>query len=88
MNQGKGRGAVIMDEHKYTEKCLEMLNTKRFSKISVDRRKRQRQRSKELYEKSKANLRSRNISFMPYRFLSWKILWYHEDTKTENQMTK
>ena len=26
MKQDKGRG-VIMDENKYTEKCLEMLNT-------------------------------------------------------------
>ena len=36
MKQDKGRGVVIMDKHKYTEKCLEMLNTKQFSKISVN----------------------------------------------------
>ena len=28
MKQDKGRGVAIMDKHKYTEKCLEMLNTK------------------------------------------------------------
>ena len=74
-----------MDKHKYTEKCLEMLNTKQFSKIGVDRRKRQRQRSKELYKKSKASLRSRNTiiyaiqvlvleNFMvPLRHKNWKL---------------
>ena len=60
MKQDKGRGVVIMDNHEYTEKSSEMLNTKQFSKISVDLRKRHRQRSIEFYEKSKANLRSRN----------------------------
>ena len=48
MKQDKGRSALIMDEHKSTEKCLEVFNW-------------QKQRSKEFYNKSRANLRSRNI---------------------------
>ena len=36
MKQDKGRSIVIMDEHGYTEKFLEMLNTKRFSKMIID----------------------------------------------------
>ena len=36
MKQDKGRGVAVMDKHKYTKKCLEMLNTKQFSKISID----------------------------------------------------
>ena len=74
-----------MDKHKYPKKCLEILNTKQFSKIGVDRRKRQRQRSKELYEKSKASLRSRITiiyaiqvllleNFMvPLRYRNWEL---------------
>ena len=36
MRQDKGRGVAIMDKHKYTKKCLEMLSTKQFSKTSID----------------------------------------------------
>ena len=50
MNQDKGRGVVIMDKHKYTEKCLGILNTKQFVNLVLIRRKRQRQRSKEFCE--------------------------------------
>ena len=60
MKQDKGRSIVIMDQHNYTKKCLEMLNTKQFSKLVLIRLKRQRQRSKEFCEKSKPKLPSRN----------------------------
>ena len=50
MNQDKGRGVVIMDKRKYTEKYLEILNTKQFVNLVLIRRKRQRQRSKEFGE--------------------------------------
>ena len=60
MKQDKGRTIVIMDQHNYTKKCLEMLNTKQFSKLVLIRLKRQRQRSKEFCEKSKPKLPSRN----------------------------
>ena len=36
MKQDKEKAVVIMDKQKYTEKCFEMLNTKQFSKISID----------------------------------------------------
>ena len=32
----KGRGVVVMDRSKYTEKCLEMLSTKRFTVVEGD----------------------------------------------------
>ena len=69
-----------MDKHKYTKKCLEMLNTKQFSEISVDRKKRQTQRSKELYKKSKASLKSRNTFIYAVQVLALEnfmvLLWY------------
>ena len=36
MKQDRGRSVVIMDDNTYTEKSLEMLNTKRFSKMIID----------------------------------------------------
>ena len=36
MKKNKGTGIFIMDKHKYTERCLEMLNTKQFSKSGID----------------------------------------------------
>ena len=34
--QDKGRGIVIIDRKKYTEKCMDMLNTKQFHKLDKD----------------------------------------------------
>ena len=34
--QDKGKGVVIMDNRKYTEKCLNLLNLNQFSKPSHD----------------------------------------------------
>ena len=36
MKQDKGRGAVIMDKSKYTEKSLTTLSTKQFQKLKLD----------------------------------------------------
>ena len=36
LRQDKGRGTVIIDQKKYTKKCLNMLNTKQFRKLDKD----------------------------------------------------
>ena len=36
MRQDKGRGIVIIDKSKYTAKCLELLQTNKFSKLKYD----------------------------------------------------
>ena len=36
MKQGKGRGVVIMDKSKYTEKVLTILSTKMFQELKLD----------------------------------------------------
>ena len=36
MKQDKGRGVVVMDRSKYTEKCLNILQTKQFTKLRHD----------------------------------------------------
>ena len=56
MKQDKGRGVVIMDKHKYTEKCLDMLNTKQFSKISVDSTKKTEAKIQRVLRKIKSKL--------------------------------
>ena len=33
MKQDKGRGVVVMDRSKYTEKCLSILQTEQFTKL-------------------------------------------------------
>ena len=36
LRQDKGRGVVDIDQKKYTEKCMDMLNTKQFHKLDKD----------------------------------------------------
>ena len=36
LKQDKGRGAVVMDRSKYTEKCSEMLSTKQLTVVEKD----------------------------------------------------
>ena len=36
MRQDKGRGVVVMDRSKYTEKCLNILQTEQFTKLRHD----------------------------------------------------
>ena len=39
LKQDKGRGVVIMDSNKYTEKCMELINTNNFRKMECDNTK-------------------------------------------------
>ena len=59
MNQDKGRSNIIMGKHRYTEKCLEMLNTKQFSKISVDPTKKREAKIQRVLQKIKSKLNTR-----------------------------
>ena len=36
LRQDKGRGIVVIDRKKYTETCMDMLNTKQFHKLDKD----------------------------------------------------
>ena len=36
MRQGKGRGVTILDRKDYIEKCMSILDTKQFRKLSKD----------------------------------------------------
>ena len=36
LKQDKGRGVVILDTTKYTEKCMALLNTERFKRLTTD----------------------------------------------------
>ena len=36
LKQDKGRGVVILDTIKYTEKCMALLNTERFKRLTTD----------------------------------------------------
>ena len=36
LKQDKGRGVVVMDKHKYIEKCMSFLTTKQFKQVDSD----------------------------------------------------
>ena len=36
LKQDKGRTVVILDTTKYTEKCMTLLNTERFKRLTID----------------------------------------------------
>ena len=36
LKQDKGRGVVILDRTKYTQKCVALLNTERFKRLTTD----------------------------------------------------
>ena len=36
LKQDKGRGIVILDTNKYTKKCMALLNTERFKRLTTD----------------------------------------------------
>ena len=57
MKHNKGRDVIIMDKHKYTEKSLKILNTKQFSKISVDPTKKTEAKIQRVLQKIKSKLR-------------------------------
>ena len=56
MRQDRGGDVAIVDKHKYTEKCLAMLNTKQFSKIHVDPTKKTEAKIQRLLPKIKSKL--------------------------------
>ena len=47
----KGRGVVILDATKYTEKCMALLNTELFKKITIDPTAATERKYKKFWEK-------------------------------------
>ena len=56
MRQDKGRGVVIIDKNKYTEKCLSMLESDQFKKLSNDPTTTTERKTQNLLRKIKKNL--------------------------------
>ena len=50
MKQDKGRGVVVMDRSKYTEKCFNILETEQFTKLRHDPTKYRKQDTTEIKE--------------------------------------
>ena len=61
LKQGKGRGVVVMDKHKYLEKCMSMLTTKPFKQVDSDPRK-------TLESKVQRSLRKLKSRLSPYQY--------------------
>ena len=52
----KGRGIVIMNSHKYHEKCLELLDTEQFQKLNHDPTKATERKVQTAFHKTKSKL--------------------------------
>ena len=59
MKQDKGRGGVIMDRSKYTEKGLTILSTKEFQKLKLDPTKSIEEKVQRMPRKIKSKLTSK-----------------------------
>ena len=53
LRQDKSKGVVTMDKGKYTEKCLNLLTSNQFNKLSHDPTKSVENKLREHYERSK-----------------------------------
>ena len=56
LKQDKGRGVVLMDKTKYTNKCLEILETDQFTKLNHDPTKSVEGNTQQLLRKFKSRL--------------------------------
>ena len=56
MKQDKGRGVVIIDRTKYTEKCLAFLETNQFKRLTTDPTKTTERKTQRLLRKIKPHL--------------------------------
>ena len=56
MKQEKGRGVVVLDQNKYTEKGLEFLETEQFKKLNKDPTKTKERKLQNLLRKIKNKL--------------------------------
>ena len=61
LKQDKGRGIVMMDKHKYLEKCMSMLTTKHFKQVDSDP-------TKTLESKVQRSLRELKSRLSPYEY--------------------
>ena len=66
MKQDKGRGVVVMDRSKYTEKCLSILQTEQFTKLRHD--------PTGLSKKDTTGIKETRLTIQEYRQL------YHTDS--------
>ena len=73
LRQDKGRGIVIMDKVKYTEKCMKILITKQFCKLQKDPTKSIEMKIQAAVRKIKNKLQKK--LHVPNRLITGKVLW-------------
>ena len=64
MKQNKGRGVVLMDRTVYLDKCLDILDTNQFTKLSTDTTKKMEEKNRLFLRKIKRSLSAQEYS--PY----------------------
>ena len=60
LKQDKGRGIVILDTNKYTKKCMALLNTERFKRLTTDPTAATERNIQRVLRKIKSNPQSKN----------------------------
>ena len=79
LRQDKGKGVVIMDKGNYTEKCVNLLNSNQFNKLSHNPTlwKSVENKIKRALRKIKTKL-SKQDYVKSNRLSSYKVLWYSQ----------
>ena len=62
MKQDKARGVVLMDRTVYLEKCLDILDTNQFTKLSTDPTKRTEEKIQRVFQKIKRSFSTQEYS--------------------------
>ena len=62
MKQDKGRSVVLMDRTVYLEKCLDMLDTNQFTKLSTDPAKKTEEKIQRVLRKIKRSFSAQKYS--------------------------
>ena len=76
LKQGKGRGVVIMDKTKYTDKCFTMFLTNKF--LSVENNPTNKQKYNEFLEKFILKFQKKNIRDYTLQLYVQEILMGHQ----------
>ena len=81
LKQDKGRGVVLMDRHKYSDKCLRLLLTKQFTVLNNDPTKTLESKVQRTLRKLKSKFTEQEYKKLyPTRSCPWKFygtaMWY------------
>ena len=86
LKQDKARGVVILDTTKYTEKCVTLLNTEGFKRVTTDPAAATEKKLQNALRKIKSKvLRAGIQKIIPNRLSNNSILRFSRDTQAKKR---